>query len=378
MNIEEKLALITNGLEETIGEEKIKEILAERNLRLYWGTAPTGRPHIGYLKPLLKIAEFLKAGCEVTILFADLHAYLDAMKSSLEQLEYRTKYYEFVIMGVLEELVGLESLSLIKFVRGTEYQLTKEYNFDKYKLMSMMSVRDATKAGTEVVKQSKNPNVGSLLYPGLQALDEEYLNVDAQFGGIDQRKIFMLARKYLPKLGYSERIHLMNPIIPSLKSGTSLAEQAEIERQRLENEKSPDKDNKQTKDTKIKKMSASEDNTKIDLMDTAKQIRKKIGKAFCEEGNLDCGLLEFVKHVLFPINIIKNGNSIFTINRPEQYGGNISYESFEELAEQFKGNKLSSVDLKQGVSSWLNSLLENVRNKLNTNPTFIESIAKGY
>ena len=84
-----------------------------------------------------------------------------------------------------------------------------------------------------------------------QALDEEYLGVDAQFGGEDQRKIFTLAEKvinhsfsasitnhgsavrgsvysllntlvtftlcgcvlqYLPHLGYKKRIHLMNPM----------------------------------------------------------------------------------------------------------------------------------------------------------------------
>ena len=50
----------------------------------------------------------------------------------------------------------------------------------------------------------------------LQALDEEYLGVDAQFGGVDQRKIFMFAEKYLPTLGYKKRAHLMNPMIPGL------------------------------------------------------------------------------------------------------------------------------------------------------------------
>ena len=49
-----------------------------------------------------------------------------------------------------------------------------------------------------------------MLYPGLQALDEEYLKVDAQFGGVDQRKIFTFSEKYLPKLGYTQRAHLMN------------------------------------------------------------------------------------------------------------------------------------------------------------------------
>lgn len=50
------------------------------------------------------------------------------------------------------------------------------------------------------------------MIPGLQALDEEYLKVDAQFGGIDQRKIFTFAEKYLPQLGYQKRSHLMNPM----------------------------------------------------------------------------------------------------------------------------------------------------------------------
>ena len=46
--------------------------------------------------------------------------------------------------------------------------------------------------------------------PGLQALDEEYLKVNAEFGKIDQRKIFRFAEKYLPQLGYQKRIHSMN------------------------------------------------------------------------------------------------------------------------------------------------------------------------
>lgn len=51
-----------------------------------------------------------------------------------------------------------------------------------------------------------------LICVGLQALDEEYLKVDAQFGGVDQRKIFTYADKYLPQLGYAKRAHLMNPM----------------------------------------------------------------------------------------------------------------------------------------------------------------------
>lgn len=55
-----------------------------------------------------------------------------------------------------------------------------------------------------------------MLYPLLQALDEEYLYVDAQFGGVDQRKIFTYAERFLPRIGYKKRIHLMNPMVPGL------------------------------------------------------------------------------------------------------------------------------------------------------------------
>lgn len=52
-------------LQEVLGEERVKQILQERELKLYWGTATTGKPHVAYFVPMSKIADFLKAGCEV-------------------------------------------------------------------------------------------------------------------------------------------------------------------------------------------------------------------------------------------------------------------------------------------------------------------------
>lgn len=79
--------------------------------------------------------------------------------------------------------------SKLRFVEGSSYQLSKEYNLDNYKLCAIVSEHDAKKAGAEVVKQVDSPLLSGLLYPGLQALDEQYLDVDFQFGGIDQVNI---------------------------------------------------------------------------------------------------------------------------------------------------------------------------------------------
>lgn len=119
------------------------------------------------------------------------------------------------------------STDKVEFVLGSSYQKTPDYIMDIYKLCSVTSEHDAKKAGAEVVKQSANSPLSGLLYPILQVLDEQYLNVDAQFGGkhytsipifssiihvayskyqigLDQRKLFTAAKEWLPKLGYRQ------------------------------------------------------------------------------------------------------------------------------------------------------------------------------
>uniref|UniRef100_A0AAY4CD12 Tyrosine--tRNA ligase n=1 Tax=Denticeps clupeoides TaxID=299321 RepID=A0AAY4CD12_9TELE len=320
---DEKFELITRNLQEVLGEEKLKQILQERELRVYWGTATTGKPHVAYFVPMSKIADFLKAGCEVTILFADLHAYLDNMKAPWELLELRTKYYEQVIKAMLESIsVPLDKL---KFVKGTDFQLSREYTLDVYRLSSVVTEHDAKKAGAEVVKQVDHPLLSGLLYPGLQALDEEYLKVDAQFGGVDQRKIFTLAEKYLPSLGYAKRLHMMNPMVPGLTGG---------------------------------KMSSSEEESKIDLLDSKEDVKKKLKKAFCEPGNIENnGVLSFVKHVLFPLH------SEFIIKRDPKWGGDKVYTIYEEVEKDFAAEMIHPGDLKASVETDLNRLLDPIRKK---------------
>nr|XP_022290160.1 tyrosine--tRNA ligase, cytoplasmic-like [Crassostrea virginica]XP_022290161.1 tyrosine--tRNA ligase, cytoplasmic-like [Crassostrea virginica] len=318
-----KLEVIKRNLQEIIGEDKLKTILKERDVKVYWGTATTGKPHVAYFVPMSKIADFLRAGCEVTILFADLHAYLDNMKAPWELLSLRVQYYERVIKAMLKSIgVPLEKL---KFVKGSDYQLSKEYTLDVYRLSSLVTEHDAKKAGAEVVKQVGNPLLSGLLYPGLQALDEEYLKVDAQFGGVDQRKIFTFAEKYLPHLGYTKRIHLMNPMVPGLTGD---------------------------------KMSSSVEDSKIDLLDSPSSLKKKLKKAFCEPGNVkENGVLSFCQHVLFPLR----GKNGFLVTRKPDFGGDSLYTTYEELESAFAAEKVHPGDLKAAVEGYLNELLEPIR-----------------
>lgn len=345
----EQYELITKGLQEVLNPQIIKNVLEneKRPLKLYWGTAPTGKPHCGYFVPMIKLAHFLKAGCEVTVLVADLHAYLDNMKAPLEVVKYRAGYYENVVKAILTSInVPIEKL---KFVLGSDYQLTPEYTMDLFKLSNKVGQNDAKRAGADVVKQVANPLLSGLIYPLMQALDEQYLDVDVQFGGVDQRKIFVLAEENLQSIGYKKRAHLMNTMIPGLGQGG--------------------------------KMSASDPNSKIDILEEPKIVKKKINSAYCAPGDIkDNGLLAFLEHVIQPIQSLKAGKETFNffIDRPDKYGGPITYESLDQLKSDFESEKLSPVDLKSGMADKINELLAPIKEKFNSNKEFQEFGEKGY
>ncbi|KAF9458098.1 tyrosine tRNA ligase [Collybia nuda] len=376
MTAEEKYELITRRLGEVLGGDSLKAILAEgRSPRGYWGIAPTGRPHIGYFVPLTKIADFLRADVEVSLLvrypfllFSHVHAFLDNLKAPLELVTHRTKYYKHLLLAVFTSL-GIPT-SKLRFVEGSSYQLTKEYNMDNYRLCATVSEHDAKKAGAEVVKQVDSPLLSGLLYPGLQALDEQYLDVDFQFGGIDQRKIFTFAELYLPRLGYAKRAHLMNEMVPGLAGG---------------------------------KMSSSDPNSKIDFLDAPEVVRKKLKLAFCEEGNIkENGVLSFVEAVLIPISQLRldynKGDSllvsgsgdhkpfiaddapegtVFSIERDIKFGGSTHYSSFDALKADFAAKVLHPKDLKSAVANGIINLLEPIRKSFEENEDWqkIEKLA---
>ena len=325
LSTEKRFKLITRNLEEVLGETELKELLkTKKEISVYWGTMPTGGPHIAYLYPLYKIADFLKAGLKVKILLADLHAALDGIPWNV--LDKRQKYYKALIPEMLKSL-GID-IKKLEFVEGSSFQLKKDYFQDLLKLSIITNVHDATKAASEVVKLGDNPKLGGIIYPLMQALDEEYLKVDIQFGGTDQRKIFVYAREYLPKINYKARVELMNYILPGLIG---------------------------------KKMSASDPATKIDILDSQEEVDKKINRAVCEEGNADNGLLPFLKYTVMVIK--KDNNEILTVERPEKFGGNKKYKTYEEIEKDFIDKKLHPLDLKKTVAKEINKLIESVRKK---------------
>jgi len=104
------------------------------------------------------------------------------------------------------------------------------------------------------------------------------------------------------------------------------------------------------------KMSKSDPDSAIFMEDTPEDVQRKVNHAYCAEGDiLTNPVLDYTKHIVFP----KNGS--LTIERPEKWGGNKIYNTFEELEADFANKLLHPGDLKPAFAKALNSMLEPVR-----------------
>jgi len=325
MDLEQKYELIARNTQEIIMHDELKKLLdSKKKPVVYIGTAITGRPHIGYFVWAMKAADFLKAGFKVKILLADVHGALDNCPWDLLQKRY--EYYSIVIKGMLKS-AGAD-ISELEIVKGSSFQLKNDYIMDMLKLSTKTSMHDAMKAASDVVKMGDNPKLSGLIYPLMQALDEEYLGVDIQYGGVDQRKIMVFARENLPLLGYKPRIEVMTPLIPGL--------------------------------TASGKMSASDPNSKIDLLEKTADIKSKLNKAFCPEKSAENnGVLAFLKIVVMAGKMDRKEK--FVIERPEKFGGNVSFSTYDELQNAYVEGKLHPMDLKTALAKEIDKLLEPIR-----------------
>ena len=336
MDLDKKFDLITRNTKDIMTKEELRRILNEkRSLSAYYGTAPTGPFHIGYLASLSKIFDFGLTGIRTKILIADLHAALDDLKAKWEELDLKSEYYK----KCLELAFPWENPP--EFVRGSSYQLDKEYFMDVLKISTFATIKRTIRAASEVCRM-KNPKVGELIYPIMQALDEEYLRVDIQLGGIDQRHIMAFAREYLPMIGYKKRVEIMVPLTTSLQGpGT--------------------------------KMSASIPMTHIKIYESEESTRKKIKKAYCPEGVIESNpIIEICKFLVFPVK------GKIKIERDEKHGGDLEIDTYEELEKQFKEKKIHPLDLKNSVADYLIENFKKVRKYFDKHTDILKELGEEF
>ena len=349
---ERRYALITRDLQEVLGGDELKKILEVRDPVMYFGTEPTNTPHFAYLTQIIKIRDALNAGCDVIVLIADLHAFLNGAKSSLENVSTRTEFYTKIFKVMLQTLNV--DLTKVRFVKGSDFQLQQNYTLDVYKMASKTNVTQCKHAGTEVVKQSKDaPLMTNLLYPSLQALDMVYLGAEIFLGGTDQRKLNTFATENLPKIGYTDKkCYLMTPMISAIRT------------KKQSDPTIPKTAEEILEDDIANKMSASNVSSKIDLLATPETIRKIISKAYLLDGDADDNsLLQLVKNLLFKLTdtfpTVKYNNETKACEPSKVY---TSYEELHaDVALGSANGGIHPADFKQSLSDFLIDFLKPIR-----------------
>ena len=140
--------------------------------------------------------------------------------------------------------------------------------------------------------------------------------------GMEQRKIQMLARENLPRIGKEAPVCIHTPLIHGLDGDD--------------------------------KMSSSKGNY-IAVDDDEKTIKDKIKKSYCPMGETEGNpILEIADHFVF------SQQDTLLIERPEKFGGNLELTK-EELYTMYGEENLHPMDLKNAITQYLIDFLKPVR-----------------
>jgi tyrosyl-tRNA synthetase len=311
---------ITRNAEEVVTDEEVHEIAKDpEGKRAYVGYEPSGVLHIGHMLTANKLIDLQDAGLDVVVLLADVHAYLNE-KGTFDEIQDTAERMkeQFVAFGLDEEKT--------EFVLGSGFQLDDEYTLDVHSLAVRVTLNRARRSMSEVAREEENPKVGQMWYPLMQAIDIARLNVDLAVGGIDQRKIHMLARDHLPDIGYDAPTALHTPILTSLEGGGD-------------------------------KMSSSEGDP-IAMDDTREEIEDKILGAYCPPHLKDNPVAEIYRYHVFP------RFERVVVDRPEKYGGDLEYASYDGFADDIESGELHPQDAKEALVGYVDELVEPGRQKL--------------
>jgi len=315
MDVKKKLDLIKRNTIEIIGEDKIKDFMKKGVV--YCGYECSGEIHLGHLVTFLKLLDLQKAGIKIKLLLADWHTWLNK-KGDWKFVNDQLKQWEKGFKSV-----GLDA----EIVKGTSFQKSPEYFEDVLKLALKTTVNRGVRSMQQVARDIDDAKISQIIYPLMQIEDVKKLKVNFVVCGSDQRKIYMLGTELAKEIDLQDAVYLFTPLIPGLKGPRS-------------------------------KMSSSILDSFISIRDKKEDIQKKMNKAYCIQGDIENNpVLSIAKLVVFP------KFEKIEVKRPEKYGGNLKFDSYDKLEKAFESGKIHALDLKNTLSEYLEELIEPIRKK---------------
>jgi len=298
----------------------------------------------------------IKAGVRFKMLVADWHALTNnKMGGDLEKIKTTGKYFIEVWRASGMDLDHVEFLWASDMVKNPDYwQLVIRVGMTN-KLARF--IRTAEFMGRE--ESVEKLTAAQIMYPCMQIADIFRLGAKITQLGMDQRKVNMLAREVGAQLGYWKPVVVSHHMLMGLG-------------------KPPSADADTATRTVANKMSKSNPDNAVFMTDTTEDIKRKINKAYCLEGDIkENPILEYCKYILFesmdPTLLRRREASLgasqseFVIERPEKFGGNVSFKIYSELETAFAAKQVHPMDLKSAVVKYLDQLLQPVRKHFEEN-----------
>ena len=315
MNQEKRLELIERNTEEIIRKDELNELLNNKKKPIaYCGYEPSGPLHLGHFVTILKLNDLEKAGFEVKILLADVHAMLNK-KGDEKLIKKEVDAWKKTLKAINKNF---------KIILGSKFQFEKDYQKEIMNLAQHSTIKRGLRSMQEVTRDVENASISQMWYPLMQIADIKYLEADLASGGLEQRKIHMLG-KDLSKILNHNFIALHTPLITSLRGPGQ-------------------------------KMSKSLPGSGISITETKAEIEKTLKKSYCPEKEIkDNPVLQISKLIIFPLL------SKMKISRPEKFGGNKDYKNYSELETDFSRGNLHPMDLKNSVVENLEKIISPIR-----------------
>jgi tyrosyl-tRNA synthetase len=224
MTIDEQLAYLTKGAEETIRMEELRAKLersakTSKPLRVKAGFDPTAPDiHLGHTVLIRKLKHFQDLGHTVIFLIGDFTGLIGDPSGqnvtrkplSPEQIAANAETYKKQVFKILDPhktVVDFNNRWLGKLTGRDWIMLCS-----KYTVARMLERDDFAKRLTE----QRPISMHELLYPLSQAYDSVALEADVELGGTDQKFNLLVGRAIQPEYGQEPQVIMTMPILEGL------------------------------------------------------------------------------------------------------------------------------------------------------------------
>ena len=309
LSVDEKIKLVKEVGEEIVKDEELRNLFERNEMPIcYDGFEPSGRMHIAQgLLRAINVNRLTKAGCVFVFWIADWFAQMNnKMGGDIEKIHIVGRYFVEIWRAA-----GMD-LKNVKFLWCSD-EINKNSNDYWQSVINVARANniDRIKRCCQIMgrKEGDALQASQIMYPCMQCTDIFFLKANITSLGMDQRKVNMLAREYSDDVKITHK-----PIIVSHHMLKSLVKGVE-------------------------KMSKSIPDSAIFMEDSAKEVERKIKKAYCPEKDVDDNpIFDYIKYLIFP------RYEKFELKRKEEFGGDKTYNTYEEMCEDYKKGILSVIN----------------------------------